>query len=41
LALPHIGHQNQFILTTHSDELRRRASADNAIIELGSLGVEE
>ena len=40
LALPQIGHENQFILTTHSDELRRRASADNAIIELGSLGVE-
>ncbi len=41
LALPHIGVENQFILTTHSDELRRRASADNAMIELGSLGVDE
>jgi energy-coupling factor transporter ATP-binding protein EcfA2 len=40
MALPQIGHQNQFILTTHSDELRRRASADNSIIELGSLGAE-
>jgi energy-coupling factor transporter ATP-binding protein EcfA2 len=41
LALPQIGKDNQFILTTHSDELRRRASADNSVIELGSLGVEE
>ncbi len=41
LTLPHIGVENQFILTTHSDELRRRASADNAIIELGSLGGDE
>jgi len=41
MALPQIGEQNQFILTTHSDELRRRASADNTIIELGSLGSEE
>jgi hypothetical protein len=41
MNLPRIGVDNQFILTTHSDELRRRASADNAIIELGSLGGDE
>ena len=37
LALPQIGQDNQFIMTTHSDELRKRAAAANFLIELGSL----
>jgi len=35
LALPHIGTANQYILTTHSGELRRRAASDNALRDLG------
>ena len=38
LALPRIGASNQFIMTTHSEELRRRAAAENCLRELpGSL----
>lgn len=37
LALPRWGDDNQFILTTHSLELRQRAQADNCLIDLGSL----
>lgn len=37
LALPRLGTSNQFIMTTHSEELRRRASAENCLTELGSL----
>jgi hypothetical protein len=37
LALPHIGIANQYLLTTHSAELRQRAAADNALIDLGEL----
>ena len=37
VALPKIGESNQYILTTHSAELRQRAVADNALIDLGSL----
>lgn len=35
LALPQIGTANQYILTTHSGELRRRAASDNALRDLG------
>ena len=38
LALPQIGERNQFVLTTHSAELRTRAGADNALVDLGELG---
>jgi len=38
LALPAIGEQNQFILTTHSAELRQRAVADGTLFDLGQLG---
>jgi predicted ATP-dependent endonuclease of OLD family len=38
LGLPKIGVNNQYILTTHSRELRDRAAADNALVDLGSLG---
>lgn len=41
LALPEIGDDNQYILTTHSAELRQRAAADNALIDLGSLDREK
>jgi len=37
INLSEFGACNQFILTTHSPELRQRASADNALIELGRL----
>jgi len=37
IALTHLGQHTQFILTTHSDELRRRAAADNSLVELGPL----
>lgn len=37
LSLPKIGDANQFVLTTHSPELRERAASDNCLIELGSL----
>ena len=37
LSLPDFGADNQFILTTHSPELRERAAADNALIEMGAL----
>jgi hypothetical protein len=37
LALPTIGSHNQYILTTHSLELRNRAAADNALVDLGAL----
>jgi len=38
LALPKIGESNQYILTTHSPELRDRAASDGALIDLGPLG---
>lgn len=41
LALPRLGAGNQFIVTTHSEELRRRAAADNSAVEFGSLEGEE
>jgi hypothetical protein len=37
LALPQMGDGNQYLLTTHSAELRQRAAADNALIDLGDL----
>jgi hypothetical protein len=37
LSLPKFGFDNQFVLTTHSPELRQRASTDNALVELGAL----
>ena len=33
-----MGRGNQFIMTTHSPELRQLAAEDNAIIDLGQLG---
>ena len=38
LALPQMGTANQFIMATHSPELRQRAASDSALVELGSLG---
>ncbi len=38
LNLPDFGAGNQFLLTTHSPELRQRAAADNSLIEFGTLG---
>lgn len=37
-ALPLMGRGNQFIMTTHSPELRQLAAEDNALIDLGTLG---
>ena len=37
-ALPLMGRGNQFIMTTHSQELRQLAAEDNALIDLGTLG---
>jgi hypothetical protein len=37
ISLPQIGNANQFLLTTHSAELRQRAVADDALIDLGDL----
>jgi hypothetical protein len=37
LSLPKFGDDNQFVLTTHSPELRQRASSDNSLVELGTL----
>lgn len=37
-ALPLMGRGNQFIMTTHSPELRQLAAEDNAVINLGTLG---
>jgi predicted ATPase len=39
-ALPCIGEGNQYVMTTHSQELRRMAAEDNALITLGPLGDE-
>lgn len=36
-ALPKIGSDNQFIVTTHSVELRALAAADHVLIDLGDL----
>ncbi len=36
-ALPQMGHGNQFIMTTHSPELRQLAAEDNAVIDIGDL----
>jgi hypothetical protein len=36
-ALPQMGKNNQFILTTHSAELRQLAAEDNALVDMGSL----
>jgi predicted ATPase len=38
-ALPTLGANNQFVLTSHSPELRQRALADNCAVDLGSLEV--
>lgn len=38
-ALPLMGDNNQFIMTTHSPELRQMAAEDNAVIDLGELGI--
>lgn len=37
-ALPLMGRGNQFIMTTHSPELRQLAAEDNALIDIGNLG---
>ena len=37
-ALPLMGDGNQFVMTTHSPELRQLAAEDNALIDLGNLG---
>lgn len=37
-SLPQIGDNNQFVLTTHSPELRQLAAEDNALLDLGNLG---
>lgn len=39
-ALPEIGEGNQYIMTTHSEELRRIAAEEGALITLGPLGGE-
>ena len=39
-ALPLMGDNNQFVLVTHSAELRQLAARDNALIDLGDLGRE-
>ncbi|NNM88669.1 MAG: ATP-binding protein [Phycisphaerae bacterium] len=36
-ALPLMGDNNQFILTTHSPELRQLAAEDNSLIDMGAL----
>ncbi|MEX2140382.1 MAG: AAA family ATPase [Pirellulales bacterium] len=36
-ALPQMGRGNQFIMTTHSPELRQLAAEENALIDLGHL----
>jgi hypothetical protein len=36
-ALPHIGIGNQYILTTHSPDLRAMASAEGSLVDLGDL----
>jgi energy-coupling factor transporter ATP-binding protein EcfA2 len=36
-ALPQIGVGNQYILTTHSAEMRQMAAEDNALVDLGEL----
>ena len=41
LALPKMGDDNQYLLTTHSAELRQRAAADNALIDLGDLDLKQ
>ncbi len=39
-ALPEIGEGNQYIMTTHSEELRRIAAEEGCLITLGPLGGE-
>jgi len=39
-ALPEIGEGNQYIMTTHSEELRRIAAEEGALVTLGPLGGE-
>lgn len=36
-ALPQLGEDNQFIVTTHSAEFRQMAAEDNVLIDLGDL----
>jgi len=36
-ALPRIGNGNQYILTTHSSELRAMAAEDGALVDMGDL----
>jgi energy-coupling factor transporter ATP-binding protein EcfA2 len=38
LALPEIGENNQYLLTTHSGELRNLAASDGSLVSLGALG---
>ena len=33
-----MGDGNQFLMTTHSPDLRQLAAEDNALIDLGNLG---
>lgn len=40
-ALPEIGEGNQYIMTTHCEELRRIAAEEGALVTLGSLGGED
>ncbi|NQT40516.1 MAG: AAA family ATPase [Planctomycetes bacterium] len=40
LALPEIGQGNQYIMTTHSEELRRIAAEEGVLVTLGPLGGE-
>ena len=37
MAFPQLGMNNQFIVTTHSPELRQRAAADNCLCDLGAI----
>lgn len=37
-ALPLLGRGNQFVMTTHSPELRQLAAEGNSLIDLGNLG---
>jgi len=37
-ALPMMGRGNQFIMTTHSPDLRQLAAEENALVDLGPLG---
>ena len=36
-ALPEIGRNNQYVLTTHSQELRAMAAEDGCLKDLGNI----